>query len=86
MLGDRAPDAAARAGDDGDLVLEPERRHGVLPFVFREHDARRETPDKAFGGRLGSGEGYSSSRNSCSIVGSSSVTVGWMCIARAITV
>jgi len=31
-------------------------------------------------------DGYSNSRNSCSMVGKSSATVGWMCIARAMTV
>ena len=30
-------------------------------------------------------EGHPNSRSSCSMVGRSSVTVGWMCIARAIT-
>ncbi len=37
----------------------------------------------AFAGRR---ESHSNSLNSCSIVGRNSLTVGWMCIARAITV
>src|SRR5436309_9869998 len=70
MLSDRPPDTAARAGNDGDFVVEAERRgHGVLPCVL-ENDARAAPADKPR--VLARRKGYSSSRNSCSIVGSSS--------------
>ena len=71
-------------GNAGVIPEATQRLSGIHDRVSLEI-ARLVVMDSGAFGRPRN-DGYSNSRSSCSMVGSSSVTVGWICIARTITV